>query len=307
MNVASISSSVPAFEGYTRVCQTKPLLECAGRPSTGIKFYSWGLKPVKKVLIPRLSEVTLAVHLGGVRRLRIFTENGISERFSRPGDITIVPRSQPIEYLIEGPVTFATMHFPDSATSLFGDSGSRLIDLPHCLFAVRDDYTHASVQTLLKASRVTSIDASHYRAKVLEALAWHLLHVVSDNKVEPVQLAQQQEEVRVEPGSADFSAVLDEIERRMGDRLQIDELADIAGLGRTAFCEQFARQFGCPPHRFIVNRRIARAKELLGSQRWSVTEVAYQLGFSSASHFSATFKTITGITPKQYLSGLATR
>ncbi|MCK9504504.1 MAG: AraC family transcriptional regulator [Porticoccaceae bacterium] len=304
MNVSS-SASVPAFEGYTSVCQTKPLLECGAPPNIGIKFYSWGLKPVKNVRIPRLREVTLAVHLGGVRRLRIFTEDGISDRFSRPGDITLVPRSQPIEYLIDGPVTFATMHFPDSAMGLFGDRGGQLIHLPHCLFAVRDDYTHASVRALLKTSRVTSDDASHYRTKILEALAWHLLHVVSDEKVEPVRLAQDRGEDAAEPGGADFSAALREIERRIGERLQIEELADIAGLGRTAFCEQFTKQFGCPPHRFIVNQRIARAEKLLRTQRWSVTEIAYQLGFSSTSHFSATFKTATGITPRQYLAGLA--
>jgi len=77
MNLSS-GASVPAFEGYTRVCQTKPLLECGAPPNIGIKFYSWGLKPVKNVRIPRLREVTLAVHLGGVRRLRILTEDGIS-------------------------------------------------------------------------------------------------------------------------------------------------------------------------------------------------------------------------------------
>jgi len=51
---------------------------------------------------------------------------------------------------------------------------------------------------------------------------------------------------------------------------------------------------------YINQQRVKRAQKLLRQQKKSVTDVTYDLGYSSISHFIKLFKDHTGLTPKQY-------
>lgn len=294
-----------AIEAYRNACGTQPLLEKRGRPGTGVSLYCWGLKPTRDVRIPRTREVTLAVHLGGVRRVHVFTERGISRRFSRPGDITLIPRGQSIHYLIDGGVEFATMHLPQSASRIFGDRhDSSLLGLSDCLFAFRDDYALASVRALMRASGTSGSGARHYAAQVLESLALHLAHVVSSGSAEPVRLAQRMDETPLPARTIDFNALAVEIDGRLGECLSIRDLANLAGVGRSTFCEQFKAHFGVTPHHYLLGRKMARAKSLLEAGESNITAVSFELGFSSAAHFSTAFRSATGLSPRAYLESV---
>lgn len=302
MNAPGIDLSNP-IAVYEKACRARPLAERQTSHSDSVRLCSWDLRPMKQVRIPQNNAVTIAVHLGGVRKIRVFTEDGISHRFSKPGDITLVPQNQPIKYFIDGPVNFATLHLTESAQRIFGDNcGDILLKMRECLFALRDDYAMAAVRNLLQASSMPQREFQRYTDKVLESLAWHLLRLVSDKTAESVRLVDQtgnrSSDQRI------FDAVARDIESRLGDNLQIQELADAAGLGRTAFCEGFAEYFGLPPHRYIIEKRIDAAKRRL-FEDYSITQVAYDLGFSSASHFSSTFKAIVGLTPRDFLAAKA--
>lgn len=54
------------------------------------------------------------------------------------------------------------------------------------------------------------------------------------------------------------------------------------------------------PYRYFNKRRITRAKELLLDPGRSLTDIGLSLGFSSHSHFTDTFRKITGLTPSQF-------
>lgn len=54
------------------------------------------------------------------------------------------------------------------------------------------------------------------------------------------------------------------------------------------------------PHRWLVQRRIARACEMLADPRVSVTEIALACGFSSSQHFATAFRKHMGATPSAY-------
>lgn len=100
--------------------------------------------------------------------------------------------------------------------------------------------------------------------------------------------------------SANLSRVLQRIEDKLVTDLSLGQLAAVAGLSVPHFCRTFKQTLGCPPHTFIIRRRVERAKEYLRHSSMTVTDVALASGFSSSSHFSNAFRREVGTTPVGY-------
>lgn len=81
--------------------------------------------------------------------------------------------------------------------------------------------------------------------------------------------------------------------------ISLAELAARSGLAPTEVCRAFARRFGVPPHRFLLNARIDRAKRLLHAGQ-SITSAALATGFSDQAHFTRHFKRLVQVTPGRY-------
>lgn len=101
-------------------------------------------------------------------------------------------------------------------------------------------------------------------------------------------------------GAARRRRVLDHIDAHLGEDISLKALAREAGLSRHHFAKAFKAGLGMSPHRYIGERRVHRAKELLLDRSRSITDVALDLGFASHSHFTDTFRKATGITPSRY-------
>jgi AraC family transcriptional regulator len=98
--------------------------------------------------------------------------------------------------------------------------------------------------------------------------------------------------------------VIDFMEAHLAEDTSLNVLADLVRLSPYHFLRSFKQSFGQPPYRYWTRRRIARAKALLANPRSSITEIAFDVGFSGTSAFSATFHRITGQTPTDYRRGL---
>ena len=77
-------------------------------------------------------------------------------------------------------------------------------------------------------------------------------------------------------------------------------LAREAGMSRSSFAERFARVIGMTPLNYLLQWRIAVAKNLLAREQMSVGETALAVGYQSASAFSTAFSRETGRSPKDF-------
>jgi AraC-like DNA-binding protein len=84
--------------------------------------------------------------------------------------------------------------------------------------------------------------------------------------------------------------------------LRLAELSSLVHMSPYHFARVFKRSTGVSPHRFLVRRRIEEASALLAAQTLPIAEIARSVGFRTASHFTTTFRRVTGITPSVYRS-----
>ncbi len=88
----------------------------------------------------------------------------------------------------------------------------------------------------------------------------------------------------------------------VGDNLEKDlTLAEIAGAAHMSpyhFSRLFKESTGLTPHRYVIERRVQRAKELLSSTALPIAEIALLCGFANQSHLNRHFKRLLGVSPK---------
>jgi transcriptional regulator GlxA family with amidase domain len=77
----------------------------------------------------------------------------------------------------------------------------------------------------------------------------------------------------------------------------VRRLARVSHVSEAHFARSFKQAFGVPPHRYLLTRRIERATALLRDTDLSITEIAFQTGWSSLGTFGRTFRDITGRSP----------
>lgn len=90
------------------------------------------------------------------------------------------------------------------------------------------------------------------------------------------------------------------IEANLNGDFSITEIASECGLSPSYFIRAFRRTTGCPPYRWLLRRRIERAKILLLDSRNSIAGVAAMLGFSDQSHLSRLFTRVVGVPPASW-------
>ena len=86
----------------------------------------------------------------------------------------------------------------------------------------------------------------------------------------------------------------------LDEPISLDALAHEAGVSRFVFLRRFAGTFGMTPHAYIVHQRMARAQELLVRDDRSVTDVCFDVGFSSVGSFSTLFTRRFGDSPLRF-------
>lgn len=109
-------------------------------------------------------------------------------------------------------------------------------------------------------------------------------------------------DVRIRDGKAWNTAarlkLIDEIiEDRLDTKLTVLGIASELGLSAAFFSREFRKAVGRSPYEYVVDRRIARARQMIQLSTSDLSSIALDCGFTSHSHMSAVFRDRLGVTP----------
>jgi AraC-like DNA-binding protein len=95
----------------------------------------------------------------------------------------------------------------------------------------------------------------------------------------------------------------DAMDRAYAEPLDVRAVAAVAHISPAHFSRCFRAVFGESPHRYLQRRRVERSMFLLRESDRTVTDICFDVGFSSVGTFSRTFREIVGQTPSAYREG----
>lgn len=80
----------------------------------------------------------------------------------------------------------------------------------------------------------------------------------------------------------------------------VEELAQVAMMSRSAFSASFKLHVGMAPLEYLIEWRMAIARDALARRTKSISELAFATGYESESAFSTAFRRVVGVSPKQF-------
>jgi len=97
----------------------------------------------------------------------------------------------------------------------------------------------------------------------------------------------------------------DQVDRDYAQPLDLDALAASAGVSKYHFLRCFAATYQKTPARYLAERRVERAQDLLRATNLTVTEICLLVGYTSLGSFSSKFRQLVGVSPSAYQASFA--
>jgi AraC family transcriptional regulator len=268
--------------------------------SANVLFVHGRSRPIEGLLV-RSAQVTVAIHKRETLQLDWRPPDSDRLRSSEIecGDAHVGDGRLPFWIRTHGPASFLALAMDEAFVSEiwqkeFGQA--RDFEL-RASIGVRDVVINQIGLLAQKELREGGIGGRLYAESLGAALAVHLLRQYGSAPKAPL----------IPKGclsSKPLKRVVDHINEHLQDELSLVELSRIADLSPHRFATAFKTRMGIPPHRYVIERRIDFACELLRRSDKAISEIAYDVGFSSQSHLTTNFRQTTGVTPRKFRESL---
>lgn len=143
--------------------------------------------------------------------------------------------------------------------------------------------------------KIEQDQAFGYELKMMQALLqiWHLLLVNSRDKFEPGSSVSFSDRSQI-------YLMQKFIQKHYMEDISLEDIAESAHISVGECCRVFKRSLNTSPIQYLINHRINQSLKLLTGSDLSVGVISQQVGYSSSSHFSSSFKKNMNVTPLQY-------
>ena len=189
--------------------------------------------------------------------------------------------SSPLEYIVMG---IDGLEF-----SVFDESGEDRFSVVNFRSA-REEVLHY-LRSMLRELEYKTPGYTTVCQNLLEILLLHLMRR-TDFSLTPVQ-----------PGHGSYhgcAAVRRYIDNHYKESISLDQLARLSHFNKHYMAHSFTKQYGVSPINYLIARRIEESKRLLADTDHSLSQISGNLGFSSPSYFSQSFRKAEGMSPVEF-------
>ena len=136
---------------------------------------------------------------------------------------------------------------------------------------------------------------------LLQSLILKLIYILSENSASVIKSTPKSN------NRTTIERTLEYINNNLSSDLTLEELANAANYNTIYFHKLFKASTGKTLHEYIEAQRIKKSINLLISTDMTLTQIAYECGFSSQSYFSYAFKRRMGTSPRDYAKKIVVR
>lgn len=271
----------------------EPLLSSRARGWDGLVVELYSFSDLDTVV--QSPDHVIAVHLAGTVTLRRTLAGRTRTRKMTSGDITITPVGPRVRWQQTSASLVTLLRLSSEYVRRMAgdecamDPGRFEIQ---SVFATRDAVIENLGHRLLAGLELEGVDSHLYVDTLTCELALHLLRHYTTTSV------SDWPKTRLSPHK--LRCAVDYIEENLGNPLTLAAIAGAVALSPGHFAHAFREATGVSPHRYVVERRVERAKSLLRHTALPITEIADRVGCPSNSHFSVLFHRVTGVTPRRF-------
>ncbi len=161
-----------------------------------------------------------------------------------------------------------------------------------CVLSPKISWQQEILQQIIPLRNAFETEQPDYFSIYLQILhIWHLLYC---HYLAALPTGKQM------PQNDTVHRIVAYIGRHYAEPIRLDELASSVDLAESTCCRLFKKNMGCTIFEYINNVRLLQSERLLLETELSVTEIAMQCGFGSASYYNRNFKAKTRLSPRAY-------
>ena len=297
-NEGGIAASVLAHLGIAE----PPVLRCSSlqAPITILRLQSEAAEREDYADLPREDAWIFRLHLQELADHSLWLAGKrMPVAKGSPGSVSVYDVQLELAVSIIDPLDVVRIFVPraalDQLAKELGAPRVRRIDVAHGA-AIHDPAIYALISSLLPALMAPKAAFGLFVDHVLLAVLAHIGRTygamdvaqgASRGKLAPWQERRAKEVLEAQPNST----------------LRLAVAADACGLSASHFARAFKQSTGQPPHRWLLHRRVERAKTLMSDTRATLAETALACGFADQSHFNRVFEQVVGIPPGTWRRG----
>ncbi|WP_398311359.1 helix-turn-helix transcriptional regulator [Zoogloea sp.] len=262
--------------------------------------------PAGESQLRRNAEHVLVYHLSGNTDVERLQQGVVTGFRSRVGTVTFMPRDSESDWRLGGNTQVIHLYLRQT---LLDDFARDVLEREACpeiedFFAVSDTWLDGFFRMLASEAPPSAASGNRLETLVLDQVQSLLVsHLVT-------RYARERPPGGERPISGGKASQLRQsvlkkinvlIHERLHEDISLKDLAELACISKDHFLRAFRDTVGQTPYHYLLSQRLERAKMLLREEPGvPVAEVARRCGFKNLSHFSATFRRMTGISPKGY-------
>lgn len=240
------------------------------------------------------SQLVIALHADDAHELTTGQGSFRETQIIRPGTISIIPANSPVYVEWGGTIENAlVVAVEQQMVSRILNNAEMNPGTPMCAkFGVQDDVVGQLVSACSAQVERNDTGGKTFVEGLAIALVTHIYRTYG------AQGAQAFAKGGLTP--LDAQRVISYIEQNLHEDIGLEQMAAVVKLSTHYFTEAFRKTVGMPPYRFLLSKRIERAKELLLNSDLATVKIAAEVGFSSQAQFITNFRKIVGKTPGRF-------